>query len=125
MCDFEKRITLDELNVVINFTEPVKHLSKDNFQLTGGKIKTLRMKSKTLYNATLDISRAQGTDSVVRSIELLSNGTWCSSVEFENITSFSCFCHVTQITRIYLASLTHNARTSLEIQCSNSNSIMT
>ena len=75
MCDFEKRIALDELNVVINFTEPVKHLSKDSFHLTGGKIKTLRMKSKTLYNATLDISRAQGTDSVVRSIEILSNGT--------------------------------------------------
>ena len=75
MCDSEKRIALDELNVVINFTEPVKHLSKDSFHLTGGKIKTLRMKSKTLYNATLDISRAQGTDSVVRSIEILSNGT--------------------------------------------------
>ena len=44
--------------------------------------------------------------------------TWCSSVEFENITSFSCFYHTTQITRISLVSLTHTARKSPENQSS-------
>ena len=51
--------------------------------------------------------------------------TWCSSVEFENITSFSCFYHATQITRISLVSLTHTARKSPENQCSNVDSIVT
>ena len=42
---------------------------------------------------------------------ILSRRTWCSSVEFENVT-FSCFYHATQITRISLTSLTHTARKS-------------
>ena len=41
---------------------------------------------------------------------------WCSSEEFENITSFSCFCYVTQMTRISLVSPIHTARILLENQ---------
>ena len=36
-------------------------------------------------------------------------GTWCSSVEFENVT-LSCFCYVTQMTRISLVSLIHTVQ---------------
>ena len=97
LCDFEKHISFDELNVVINFTEPVKHLSKDSIRLTGGKIKTLRMISKTLYNATLDISSAQGTQCSSARI-LLSNLT------FNYVTFF--FLWVTFVTQIATISLT-------------------
>ena len=41
---------------------------------------------------------------------LLLRCTWCSSVEFENVTSISRFFYVTQITRISLVLLTHTAR---------------
>ena len=46
-------------------------------------------------------------------------------VEFENITSFSCFYHATQITRILLVYLTYTARKSPEYQYSNTHSILT
>ena len=94
MCDSEKRIALDELNVVINFTEPVKHLSKDSFRLTGGKIKTLRMKSKTLYNATLDISSAQGTQCSSARILLSQNVSLSSLTSRISLKSHTCIAHL-------------------------------
>ena len=94
MCDSEKRIALDELNVVINFTEPVKHLSKDSFRLTGGKIKTLRMKSKTLYNATLDISSAQGTQCSSARILLSQNVSLSSLTSRISLKSHTYIAHL-------------------------------
>ena len=54
--------------------------------------------------------------------------TWCSSAKRENFNYFSlsCFCYLTQITRISLVSLTqYRARLSLENQRSNAHSIVT
>ena len=73
LCAFEKRIILDELDLVINFTEPMKFLSKDIFRLTGMEIRSLLMTSSTSYIAKLDISKNQGKDSLMRSIELPSS----------------------------------------------------
>ena len=48
----------------------------------------------------------------VKRVDIKWVGTWCSSVEFENVTSLSSFYHVTQITRISLVLLSKITRKS-------------
>ena len=63
------------------------------------------------YNATLSVHQLveNSDECMVLDNEALYDicfRTWCSSVEFENVT-FSCLCYVPQITRIPLVLLTH------------------
>ena len=82
---------------------------------------------KSLFSPNLKYLATTSSDTTVKiwsTKDLKFKCTLCSIVEFENVT-FSCFCYVTQITRISLVSLTHVASISLESQRSNAYSIMT